>query len=99
MLWLLLKTFPKQLQDKILNGAKKHQLDITFIDGSFIEAENTNINFIESYKAIFKSKYNNLTKYLVVLIFDKELESNLAIFTNEIGTINKCSIISLLLSK
>lgn len=96
---VLLKTFPKQLQDKIINGVKKHQLDIIFIDGSFIEVENTNIKFIEPYKVTFKSKYNNLTKYLVVLIFDKELESNLDIFTNEIGTINKCSIISLLLSK
>lgn len=90
------KSFPKQLQDKILSGVKKRQLDITFIDGAFIEAENTNIRFIEPYKVIFKSKDNNPTKYLVALIFDKELGSNLTIFINEIGAINKCSITRLL---
>ena len=50
------KTFPKTLQDKILSGVKKRQLDIQFLDGAFIEAENTNIRFIEPYKVIFKSK-------------------------------------------
>ena len=90
------KTFPKTLQDKILSGVKKRQLDIQFLDGAFIEAENTNIRFIEPYKVIFKSKDNNPTKYLVALIFDKELGSNLNIFINEIGEINKCSITRLL---
>lgn len=90
------KTFPKTLQDKILSGVKKRQLNITFIDGAFIEAENTNIKFVEPYKVIFESKTNKPTKYLVALIFDKELGSNLTIFTNEIGAINKCSITRLL---
>ena len=90
------KSFPKTLQDKILSGVKKRQLNITFIDGAFIVAENTNIKFIEPYKVIFKSKDNNPTKYLVALIFDKELGSNLTIFTNKIGLANKCSITRLL---
>lgn len=68
------KSFSKQLQDKILSGVKKRQLDITFIDGAFIEAENTNIRFIEPYKVIFKSKDNKPTKYSVasVLVFIAE---------------------------
>ena len=90
------KIFPKTLQDKILSGVKQRQLDIQFLDGAFIEAENTNIRFIEPYKVIFKSKSDDPTKYLVALIFDKELGSDLTIFVNEIGAINKCSITRLL---
>ena len=89
------KKFPKSLENKILQNVKKRHLDIHFIDGAFIEIEDTNIKFIEPYKVIFKSKSSEPTKYLVALIFDKELGSKQTIFINEIGEVNKCSITKL----
>ena len=90
------KNFPLALKDKVLENVNKRKLNITFLNGAIIEPKNANIRFIEPYKVIFKSKSDDPTKYLVALIFDKELGSDLTIFVNEIGAINKCSITRLL---
>ncbi len=90
------KNFPLALKDKVLENVNKRKLNITFLNGAIIEPNNANIRFIEPYKIIFKSKSSNPTKYLVALVFDEELGSNLTIFINEIGEINKCSVSKLI---
>ena len=90
------KNFPLALKDRVLENVNKRKLDIAFLNGAIIEPNNANIRFIEPYKIIFKSKSSNPTKYLVALIFDEELGSNLTIFINEIGEINKCSVTKLI---
>ena len=90
------KKFPDELMKKIHNGVNVRKVNITYYNGAYIIAEDTNIRFIQPYKVLFASKRTKPTRYLIALIFDDELTNKSTIFINEIKETNKCSLTKLI---
>lgn len=79
-----------------MKSVKKSKVTIQFFNGAIIDAENTNLRFIEPYRIVFMSKEKEPHKYLIALVFDEELGSPLTIFANTISDETKCSVTKLI---
>lgn len=89
------KEFPKDIEDKIKKNINKSKVEMSFINGADVFAENTNIRFVEPYKVLFSSRNVKPKKIVLALIFDN-YNGKPIIFINEIGEHNKVSMTKLI---